>query len=83
MQRLDGDKNVDVIVLLEYDSTLLTIPNLLETKNKKIIKLGARELVNKRLSTRTCNTNGLRNSKGSEPQDTYCLTDLNITNKNR
>jgi hypothetical protein len=42
VQILDNNPDVDVIMLLDYDRDVLRMPNILITKHKKLIKLGAR-----------------------------------------
>ncbi|XP_045200037.2 glutamate receptor 2-like [Mercenaria mercenaria] len=87
VQRLDADTNVDVIALLEYDVSILKIPLVLKTHRKKLIKLGARSR-NKKISKRIKDMELPRHSTdtndGGTPvsasEDTYCLTDLNMTN---
>ncbi|XP_045201044.2 glutamate receptor 2-like [Mercenaria mercenaria] len=90
VQRLDANSSVDVIILLEYDTTVLRKPQILATQNKKLIKLGARSrhqhktpvsFKERQMTPRSCDTNdGFIPDYTSE--ETYCLTNLNITNMN-
>jgi hypothetical protein len=42
VRKLDTNSSIDVIVMIDYDSSVLKVPNIMTTQNKKILQMGAR-----------------------------------------
>ncbi|XP_052782970.1 glutamate receptor 3-like [Mya arenaria] len=82
IQALNDDPVVDMIMLFDYDLVLLRFPDLLDTKNKTIIRWGERntpaiEIINTNITDEyQCGEEHIVSSVDDEP---YCKMDLNVT----
>ncbi|KAL4220540.1 hypothetical protein ACF0H5_020938 [Mactra antiquata] len=84
VRELDADDSVDVIMLFDFESSSLFMSDILEAKNKKLIKWGERTRHTTTLSGRTKRHASDHDICGDEKwptdfEDPNCLTDLNTT----
>ncbi|XP_053404366.1 uncharacterized protein LOC123555826 [Mercenaria mercenaria] len=87
VQRLDASASVDVITLLNYDISIVKMPQILRTHNKKLIKMGARPRFHQNIDgTKTeisKNTVSCTMDLDDFRNDVYCVPTTNGTTVDR
>ncbi|XP_060594201.1 uncharacterized protein LOC132748604, partial [Ruditapes philippinarum] len=87
VRKLDGDTDVDVILLLDYDTSILKMAHILTTNNKRLIKMGAnfidRQMSLENKQKKSVEMNSCKISNKDVKSDVYCMFDINGTSIDR